>query len=184
MLARALPMRRSRDTADRLRAPSALAAATAGGVAVGVVVEYFLDPSAGRRRRHVARDRTLSRMRRGERRAMRRARRAESHAFGVVRRTMNLRRRSPEPLDDTTLAQKVQSELYRRAGAHKGRISINAEDGVVFLRGTPEREEDIERLGEAARAIAGVRDVENLLHVPGTPAPQSRSKLERRRSES
>lgn len=182
--ARRLRMRHRRGAADRLRAPSALAAATAGGVAVGVVIGYFLDPSGGRRRRHVARDHTLSQMRRGERRAVRRARRAESHAFGVVRRTVNMRRRSPEPLDDTTLAQKVQSELYRRAGVHRGGISINAEDGVVFLRGTLEPQEDIERLAEAARAIAGVRDVENLLHAPGTPAPPGRSKLERRRSES
>lgn len=181
--ARRLRMRHSR-AADRRRLSSALAAATAGGVAVGVVAEYFLDPSAGKRRRHGARDRTFSRMRRGERRAVRRARRAESHAFGVVRRTINMRRRSPEPLDDTTLAQKVQSELYRRAGAHKGGISINAEDGVVFLRGTLERQGDIERLGKEARAIDGVRDVENLLHAPGTPAPQGRSKLERRRSQS
>jgi hypothetical protein len=181
--ARRLRMRHS-GAADRRRVAWGMGAATAGGVAVGVVIEYFVDPSAGKRRRHGVRDRTFSRMRRGERRAVRRARRAESHAFGVVRRTINMRRHSPEPLDDTTLAQKVQSELYRRAGDHKGRISINAEDGVVFLRGTLERQEDIQRLGKEARAIDGVRDVENLLHAPGTPAPRGRSKLERRRSES
>jgi len=177
-----LPLRRGRRAADRRRASSALAAATAGGVAVGVLLEYFLDPAAGRRRRHGARDRALSRMRSGERRAVRRARRAESHAMGVTRRTINARRRRPRRLDDVALAQKVQSEIFRRTGARKSQISVNAEDGVVFLRGTPEHQEDIERLGQAARAIAGVRDVENLLHAPGTPAPAGRSKLERRRS--
>jgi hypothetical protein len=172
-----------RRAADRLRGPSALAAATAGGVAAGVLLEYFLDPAAGRRRRHQARDRAVSRVRRGERRIATRARRAESHAVGVGRRTLNTRRRRIEPPDDVTLAQKVQSELFRRAGIDKGHISVNAEDGVVFLRGTLEHTADIERLGATARAITGVREVENLLHVPGTPAPRSRSKLERQRSE-
>jgi|1186.fasta_scaffold55995_3 hypothetical protein len=181
--ARSLRVRRGRRSADRLHVPSALAAASASGVAVGVLLGYFLDPAAGRRRRHVARDRALSRVRRGERRAVRRARRAESHALGAARRTFYARRSRPEQLDDVTLAQNVRSELFGRAGADKGHISVNAEDGVVFLRGTPDHDEDIERLGEAARAIAGVREVENLLHAPGTPAPPSRSKLERERSE-
>jgi hypothetical protein len=175
-------LRRRGRTADRPRVPWQLAAATAGSVAVGALLEYFLDPGAGRRRRHVARDRALSRMRRSERRIVTRARRAESHALGVARRTINARRPRDERLDDVTLAHKVESELYRRAGARKGRISINAEDGVVFLRGALEHQEDIQRLGQTAREIAGVREVENLLHVPGTPAPASRSKLERRRS--
>ena len=113
---------------------------------------------------------------------MKRARRAESHAVGVARRTLNARRRRPEQLDDVTLAQKVQSELFRHTGTDKGHISVNAEAGVVFLRGTLEHQDDIERLGKAAREIEGVREVENLVHAPGTPAPPSRSKLEREQS--
>ena len=170
------------DAADRPRVPWDLAAAAAGGIAVGVLLEYFIDPGAGRRRRHLARDRAFSRMRRGERNIVMRALRAESRALGMARRTVNARRPRHEQLDDVMLAHKVQSQLYRRTGARKGRISINAEDGVVFLRGALEHHEDIQRLGEAARAIPGVREVENLLHLPSTPAPASRSKLERRRS--
>jgi uncharacterized membrane protein YccC len=173
---------RRRGAADRLRTPSALAAATVGGVAVGALLEYFLDAGAGRRRRHLARDRAVSRVRRGERRLVMRARRAESHALGIARRAFNAGRPRHEQPDDVTLAHKVESQLYRRAGAHKGRISINAEDGVVFLRGAVEHREDIQRLEEAARGIEGVRGVENLLHVSGTPAPTSRSKLERQRA--
>ena len=56
---------------------------------------------------------------------------------------------------------------------------MNAEEGVVFIRGVMERQEVIERMGEE---IAGVRAVEDLVHVPGTPAPASRSKLERQRT--
>jgi osmotically-inducible protein OsmY len=59
---------------------------------------------------------------------------------------------------------------------------VNAEEGVVFLRGVMERQEDIDRLGEEARRIEGVRAVENLLHIAGTRAPAGRSKLERERA--
>ena len=179
--ARLARQRRGRRGADRRSASSMLAPAAVGGLAVGVLLEYFFDPKAGRRRRHTARDRVLSRLRRGEHRAIARARRAESHAVGVARRTINARRRPEEPADDLTLAQKVESQLFRRAGVPKGQVSVNAEDGVVFLRGVMERHEDIERMGEEARRIAGVRAVENLVHTPGTPAPSSRSKLERQR---
>ena len=171
-----------RRAADRRRAFSMLALAAAGGLAVGALAQYFLDPKTGRRRRHTARDRALSRLRHSERRAIVRARRAERHAVGAARRTLNARRRAEEPPDDLTLAQKVESQLFRRAGVPKGQVSVNAEEGVVFLRGAMDRQEDIDRLGEEARRIAGVRAVENLLHTAGTPAPASRSKLERQRA--
>ena len=180
-LARRALRRRGRGR-DRSPSFSILAAAAACGLAVGALVEYFLDPRAGRRRRHTVRDRALSRARRGERRAMMRARRAESHAVGVAKRTINARKRAEEPPDDLTLAQKVESQLFRRTGVPKGQVSVNAEEGVVFLRGVMERQEDIERMGEEAQRSEGVRAVENLVHRPGTPAPASRSKLERQRA--
>jgi hypothetical protein len=49
----------------------------------------------------------------------------------------------------------------------------------VVLRGVVDRQEDIERVEAGTRSIAGVRDLENLLHTPGTPAPASRPKLTR-----
>jgi hypothetical protein len=180
--ARQALQRRGRRAVDRDSAPAVLIAVAAGGLALGALLEYFLDPKVGRRRRHMVRDRALSRLRRGERSALVRARRAASHATGLARRTLNARRRTEEPLDDVTLAQKVESQLFRRANVPKGKISVNAEEGVVFLRGVMERHEDIERMGEEARRIEGVRAVENLVHPPGTPAPHSRSKLERQRA--
>jgi osmotically-inducible protein OsmY len=74
-------------------------------------------------------------------------------------------------VDDVTLAQKVESELYRDGGAPKGRISVNAADGVVQLRGEIEEPGLIEELVQRARSVDGVRDVENLLHLPGQHAP-------------
>lgn len=122
-------------------------------------------------------------------RAARRATRCRARSaggvapLGIGRRTVNAARRGQrEPLDDVTLARKVESELDRRARVPKGHISFNAEDGVVFLRGVIERQEDIERIAAATRKITGVRAVENLIHLPGTPAPASRPKSERVRS--
>jgi hypothetical protein len=152
--------------------------------ALGALLEYFLDPSGGRRRRHTARDQALSRLRRTERRTARRARRAESDAVGVVRRTLNARHGPAAPVDDVTLAHKVESELFRRARVPKGQIDVNAEEGVVFLRGVVEHREDITRATTVARQLAGVCGVESLLHLPGTPAPASRPKLVRDRADS
>jgi hypothetical protein len=150
---------------------------------LGALLEYFLDPGGGRRRRHTARDQALSRLRRTERRTARRARRAESDALGVFRRTLNARRGPAAPVEDVTLAHKVESELFRRARVPKGQIDVNAEEGVVFLRGIVEHREDIARATTVARQLAGVCGVENLLHLPGTPAPASRPKLVRERVE-
>jgi hypothetical protein len=178
-----LGRRRSRARSKAGGMPWALAATAAGGVALGALLEYLLDPRGGRRRRHTARDRVMARVRRTERRAARRARRTEAHAVGVVRRTVNGRRGTREPVDDVTLAHKVESELFRRAHVPKGQIDVNAEDGVVFLRGVVERPEDITRVASLAQELTGVRSVENLLHLPGTQAPASRPKLLREREE-
>jgi BON domain-containing protein len=174
----ATPARRFAVRRAAFWAPAATAVC---GVAVGAVVGFFLDPTAGRRRRRTARDRALSRARRSERAAAVRVRRAESRALGAVRRAVKARRGAMEPLDDVTLKHKVESELYRRAGVPKGHISVNAEDGVVFLRGVMDRHEQIERMEAVTRRIRGVGAVENLVHTPGTPAPPSRPKLARER---
>lgn len=177
-----LPVGRRRQAAARRTWLPAAAAAAASGFALGILAEFFLDPRGGRRRRHLVRDRALSRLRRGERRAVVRARRAESHALGFARRTWNARHRDDGAVDDITLGHRVESELYRRAGVGKGRVNINVEDGAVFLRGVLDRPEDIKRMEEVARRIEGVREVENLVHMPGTPAPPSRPKLQRNRN--
>ncbi len=74
-------------------------------------------------------------------------------------------------VDDVTLTQKVESELYGSESAPKDRISVNTANGVVQLRGEVESPELIGDLVERARSIQGVKDVENLLHTPGSEAP-------------
>jgi hypothetical protein len=96
--------------------------------------------------------------------------RAGGRAKGFVHR---LRPQGAEPPDDVTLAHKVESVVFRDPRFPKGRININAEQGEVFLRGQIARPELIHDLEAAVRKVPGVRDVENLLHLPGTPVPAS-----------
>ena len=80
----------------------------------------------------------------------------------------------PQP-DDITLARKVETEIFRGPDVPKGKINVNAENGIVVLRGEAETPEMIEDLAKKARDVQGVRDVENLLHVPGVLPPARKS---------
>jgi osmotically-inducible protein OsmY len=73
--------------------------------------------------------------------------------------------------DDATLKDKVESELFREEHEVKGAININAQQGVVQLRGEVPSQGLIDALVERTKKIQGVRDVESLLHTPGTEAP-------------
>ena len=78
---------------------------------------------------------------------------------------------SASSYDDVTLARKVETEIFRDADAPKGDVLVNAEQGVVFLRGQVKTPDQIKELEQAAQAVDGVKGVETLLHTPGTPAP-------------
>ena len=77
--------------------------------------------------------------------------------------------------DDQTLVDRVESEILRDRQEVKGKVNINAEEGVVVLRGELESQYLIEDLVNAVREVDGVRNVENLLHTPGNEAPASKS---------
>jgi osmotically-inducible protein OsmY len=142
------------------------------GCGVGAVAEYFfLDRQHGARRRHLVRDRTRSALRRRSRDAVRRAKYIEGVAEGAAYKTAHAvpgvggRK---EPPDDATLAQKVESIAFRKARVPKGRVSVNAENAVVYLRGRLDHEDQIEELVRATGAVEGVKGVKNLLHTPST----------------
>ena len=135
--------------------------------AIGAAVAYFFDPENGRRRRKIAIDKAGK----YTRRAAWRARGAAAQAEGLKQRGAH-REEEPKPQpDDVTLARKVETEIFRAADVPKGQININAEDGVVYLRGEVEKPDLIEELEAKARSVQGVLGVENLLHVPGEEAP-------------
>jgi osmotically-inducible protein OsmY len=90
----------------------------------------------------------------------------------VVGRTRGLVAKThPKVYDDATLKDKVESELFRSEHEVKGSISVNAQEGVVQLRGELPSQDLIDALVARTMQIQGVKDVESLLHLPGTEAP-------------
>ena len=139
----------------------------------GAVLVYFLDPDRGNRRRKMARDRAAAAVRITARRLATRARYVTSTVQGLVQKVSHQALKEEALLDDATLAHKVETQLFRDPGIPKGKININAEDGVVVLRGEVSHPEDISSIEERVRHIPGVHGVENLLHLPNTPPPMS-----------
>jgi osmotically-inducible protein OsmY len=141
----------------------------AGGV-VGTLGTLFLDPQQGRRRRKQLADRTAGFFRRTGRRAERAGRGVGARVYGMSQQVQHLQE-EPKDYDDATLASKVETEIFRDADVPKGQINVNVQEGVVQLRGEVPSEDMLNDLVEKTREIQGVRDVESLLHLPGTPAP-------------
>jgi hypothetical protein len=138
--------------------------------AAGAAVAYFFDPDNGRRRRAMARDRGTAFVRQTGRRFGRVQRAAQAEAYGLTKKAQHLRE-EPKHLDDVTLAHKVETEIFRDIDVPKGQINVNAENGIVVLRGEVRTSEMIRDLEDRARKVQGVEEVENLLHLPGTEAP-------------
>lgn len=116
-------------------------------------------------------NRTLETLRGGVGQATRAGRGAATQGAALSRRFVN---RNPDPksgMDDVTLTRKVETEIFRPANAPKGKIDVNAVDGVVWLRGEVKNKSQMQSIEKAVRAIPEVKEVENLLHLPKTPAP-------------
>jgi osmotically-inducible protein OsmY len=128
--------------------------------ALGAAIAYFLDPDRGRRRRNMARDRAVATGRRVARHLARRSRAAGAESHGLWQRFVHTLATEEPPPNDVTLARKVESVLFADADIPKGQINVNAERGVVVLRGELDHPEQIEV----------VLDVRNLLHLRNTAA--------------
>jgi osmotically-inducible protein OsmY len=140
------------------------------GVGIGAAAAHFLDPQSGRKRRHEMRDQATSKMHAGVDHATSTASHAADKAKGAVSSATPSATRV-EDADDVTLARKVETEIFRAPDAPKGDVSVDVQHGVAHLRGEVADEQWITRFGEQAEKVDGVKAVENLLHRPGTPAP-------------
>jgi osmotically-inducible protein OsmY len=177
-------MTRARNSAERIRSAASrrremarratpAVAALIGACVLGAAAEYFFDRRHGAGRRHLARARTVAKLRRRSRDALRRAKYLDGLAEGALYRAAHVLPgvgAHKEQPDDVTLADKVRSISFRVAHIPKGHVSINAENGVVCLRGQLESSEQIDELVAATRAIDGVKDVRNLLNAASTNA--------------
>jgi osmotically-inducible protein OsmY len=139
--------------------------------AMGAAAAYLFDPDRGRARRAQARDQLFAKARRTSRELDRKARYAGGSATGAVRKATSAATPSKPSPNDVALVRKVESHIFRAEDAPKGRVSLNAEEGVVFIRGEVETQEQIDMLVSGAQRVDGVREVRNLMHLPGTPAP-------------
>jgi hypothetical protein len=133
------------------------------GVA-GAVLAYFLDPERGRGRRAQGRDRVLGSLRKKGRRAGRAGRHAASDVQGWKERAFHEYEGDPAA-NDETIAQRVQSEIFRDPSVPKGRVNVNVEGGIVVLRGELEDAAQAYVLERLALDVPGVRGVENLIHA-------------------
>ena len=136
------------------------------GVGIGAAAAHFLDPS----RRQQLREQAVSKVQSGVDQATTAASHAAGKAKGAVSTATPSGTRLEDP-DDVTLARKVETEIFRAPDAPKGDVSVDVQRGVAHLRGEVADEQWITRLGEEAEKVEGVKGVENLLHRPGTPAP-------------
>ncbi len=142
----------------------------AAAAAFGAAATYFFDPDRGRTRRVRAKDRTLATFRRIGRRTQRLGRATGAETYGLWQKATHRQPADPEP-DDATLAHKVESEIFADPAIPKGKININAEDGVVVLRGELDDPKQLDALEDTVRKIHGVAGVRNLLHLQGEHAP-------------
>jgi osmotically-inducible protein OsmY len=129
------------------------------GAAIGGAAIWFLDPERGGGRRTQA----LGIAQKGKQRVTEK----------VGSDTPDRQERAPagERLNDPGLQAKVESEIFRADDAPKDKVSVNVEDGVVYLRGELDDPVAIEGLREAASNVDGVTEVRSLLHETGEPAP-------------
>lgn len=145
---------------------------TAAAGAAGAAAAYALDPERGRARRAQARDQLFSRFNSTRARLEKQARYAAGTTTGIVSKATPGTSNRPD-LNDQGLASKVESVIFRPEDAPKGRVVVNAEQGVVYLRGEVETQEQIDALVRTAGHVDGVKEVRNLMHLPGEPAPTS-----------
>lgn len=139
------------------------------GAAGGALAVFLLDPDRGRSRRARFADQAAAVIRRGGRRIERARRMVASTAEGKAEAIRHLGS-GDTPANDAALTDKVETELFRDPSIPKGSININAEKGVVVLRGEVADAGEVERIEAAVRRIPGVWEVRNLLHPAGTPA--------------
>lgn len=138
------------------------------GAGAGYIAAYFLDPERGRSRRAEVAQRLGHARREANRMAERTTTIAADRAQGIKSRVLS--RADKGETDDLTLLDRVESEVFRDPAIPKGDINVMVVDGKAVLRGQV-AEPQIGAIEAAVRKVVGVRDVENLLHTPGTPAP-------------
>jgi osmotically-inducible protein OsmY len=127
-----------------------LAAASAGAM-----LAYLLDPTQGKRRRALVRDKAVSQMKSIQDAAPGLTRNLRNRARGIV--AVLGSRFSHAEVSDEVLAERVRSRLGRETG-HIGSVDVTVAGGEVILSGLA-LENEIGGLKQAVQDVPGVRNV-------------------------
>jgi hypothetical protein len=139
------------------------------GAGLGVAATYLFDPDNGRSRRARLRDQVRGRLRRDTRRLGQRLSYERGRLSGASYR---LRHSEAGPVaDDRMLTDRIRSQALGRFPDFVHRVTIDAYEGVVTLRGELDDRISIMQVEDAVGRVPGVERVSNLLHIPGEPAP-------------
>ena len=144
------------------------------GAALGAATAYLFDPDAGDGRRAKLRDQAGALLRSSRERADQLSR----HATNVVEGKMHELSGATDvdrAMDDGTIADRIRSEVLGRADVQADGVVVNVENGAAQLRGAVPTREAMEEIVDRTRAVPGVVDVENFLHLPDEPAPNKRA---------
>ena len=125
-------------------------------------------------RARARRQRLAGAVRHSIRRTLRAGHHFQTDLYGAVERATH----TPEaPVDDLALLDRVESVLFEDPSIPKGSLNLEVVNGVLYLRGELPSRSEIERVTLAAADVPGVTAITNLLHVPGTPAPNKEAVL-------
>jgi hypothetical protein len=142
------------------------ALALLGGLGVGALLMYVLDPQRGARRRALARDKATRLGHRAGETLAARSRDLRNRSRGVAAKTRSLVHKD-EDVSDAVLAERVRARIGRVVG-HPGSIDVAAENRIVTLSG-PVLEDEVDDLLSAVRDTPGVEEVEDRLDVHAEP---------------
>jgi hyperosmotically inducible protein len=143
-----------------------------GGL-LGAAVAYLFDPVSGRGRRARLRDRAGAYARKAETRADKLSRHAGNVLEGAKHEVLGAGD-DARSMDDATIADRIRSEVLGRPGLEAGSLVVDVENGVAHLRGELDDPARAEEVVDLTRAVAGVKDVESLVHTAGSAAPNKR----------
>jgi osmotically-inducible protein OsmY len=136
---------------------------------LGAAAAYFLDPEKGPQRRQMARSRAQSLMQQGSSQAQEMGRQAGISQPSDVIRKVGGGKPSVAESDYATLSEKVKTELFSDHEV-KGQINVDAEEGVIYLRGELPTQAKIDEVIKKTRLVEGVKDVRNHIHTPSGAA--------------
>jgi hypothetical protein len=139
----------------------------AAGAAIGAAASYLLDPERGDARRNELEQQAGRLAREGAETARRSLEDRTQRAVGAMHEATP----EVEQPSDAVLLERVRSDAIGPSAARNSGIVTTADRGVIAVRGQLESDPQRRDLFDRILSVDGVRDIEDLTHLPGEPAP-------------